>query len=123
MRSENEVKQLLKRILASPFFNGNERLSSLLKFVVEAALNPQNGRPDAYIIGVKVFGRDVSFDPNTDHTVIMGAMWVSKKLEQFYDSLAGQQYAVKISIPIGTVGVVFLSCDVITTQAPKGLLQ
>jgi tetratricopeptide (TPR) repeat protein len=97
--------------LSSRFFCQAERLSSLLRFIVTATLDPKNQNLDARTIALKVFDRDDSFDPNNDNTVRMATVRVRKKLRQFYQSPTGQQSVLQITLPKGSIKTTFELCD------------
>src|SRR5215471_9450059 len=78
------VRTELDRILASPAFRNSKRYSSLLKHVVERALE---GRPEDLKernIGVDVFARAADYDTNADHVVRSVAREVRRGLAQYY---------------------------------------
>ena len=53
----------LERILASPGFVRNERLSRFLRFVVERHLDGRDEELKESLIGIEVFGRSPGYGP------------------------------------------------------------
>jgi adenylate cyclase len=94
------VRAQLERILASPEFTVPERLQRFLQYIVNEALAGRADRIKAYTIGVEVFGRDESFDPQADTVVRIEAGRLRRRLEHYYLS-AGQEDLVRIEIPKG----------------------
>ena len=58
------IRAELARVLASPGFAHNERLSRFLRFVVERHLEGREDEIKESVIGVEVFNRRVDFDPS-----------------------------------------------------------
>ena len=78
------IRAQLSSILCSSHFRNSKRSQSLLRFVVEAAME---GRLDALKernIGVSVFGRDAAYDTAQDAIVRNAAVEVRKRLAQYY---------------------------------------
>lgn len=78
------IRGQLERILSSPVFRNSKRNSSLLRHVVEQALQ---GRPEELKernIGIDVFLRAADYDTNTDHVVRSVAGEVRRRLAQYY---------------------------------------
>ena len=90
----------LARILDSADFDATSREHRFLSYVVEEALAGRGDRIKAYSIAVEVFGRDVSFDPQTDPIVRIEAGHLRRALERYYLT-AGQCDPVLIAIPKG----------------------
>ena len=63
------VRTQLARILNCPGFARAERLSKLLRYVVEKTLEGQGGQIKEYLLGVDVFDRAPSYDPRIDPIV------------------------------------------------------
>ena len=96
--SPEAVREQLDRILASGEFVAPDRLKSFLRFAVEETLAGRAERLKAYTIAVDVFGRDESFDPQTDPVVRMEAGRLRRRLERYYLA-AGTTDPVRIEIP------------------------
>lgn len=99
--TKEEVIAQLERILQHKQFAQAERLSQLLAYLVDNALNGQSDKLKGYTIGVEVYGKAVDFDPQTDNIVRVGIGRVRRKLAQFYVE-EGANCTVVISIPTGS---------------------
>lgn len=100
------VRTQLARILASPAFDASERNRRFLEHVVEETLAGRGERIKAYGVALEVFGRDESFDAQSDPIVRIEASRLRRSLERYY-LLAGQQDPVRIEIPKGGYAAVF----------------
>lgn len=98
----------LNRILNSADFEATGREHRFLSHVVEETLSGRGGRIKAYSIAVEVFGRDVSFDPQTDPIVRIEAGHLRRSLERYYLT-AGQSDPILITIPKGGYVPAFVS--------------
>ena len=94
------IRRQLQRILASNDFRVPERNRKFLSYVVEEALAGRADRIKAYSIAIEAFGRDASFDPQSDPVVRIEAGHVRRALERYYLT-GGQLDPLIISIPIG----------------------
>jgi hypothetical protein len=95
------VREQVDRILASPVFRNSRRNSSLLRHVVERALE---GRPEELkerTIGVDVFARAADYDTNTDHVVRSVAGEVRRRLAQYYLE-SGRETELRIDLQAGS---------------------
>ena len=90
----------LARILSSGAFDASERNRRFLRYVVEQTLGGRGHRIKAYDVAVTVFGRDDSFDPQSDPIVRIEASRLRRSLERYY-LLAGQGDPIRIEIPKG----------------------
>ena len=97
----------LAHILASAAFDASERNRRFLRYVVEQTLAGCGDRIKAYDIAVTVFGRDDSFDPQSDPIVRIEASRLRRSLERYY-LLAGGDDPIRIEIPKGGYVPVFL---------------
>ena len=79
------VEGHLERVLASPGFAGNERLSRFLRFIVQQELNGRGSELKESLIGIEVFGRRPGFDPKQDSTVRSEAARLRARLAEYYD--------------------------------------
>jgi hypothetical protein len=70
--SAEPVRSQLEKILASPEFLRNERLSKFLRFVVEQQLAGKAAELKESLVGIEVFGRTPGFDPRQ-------ARWSARK--------------------------------------------
>lgn len=101
----------LTRIIESAAFRATDRDRRFLTYVVEEALAGRASRIKAYTIAVEVFGRDATFDPQTDPIVRVEAGHLRRALDHYYLS-AGAEDPVLISVPKGGYAPCF---------APRGL--
>jgi len=91
----------LDAILESPLFEASDRNKRFLRFVVTEALDGRADHIKAYTIATVVFGRDASFDPQTDPIIRIKASRLRRALEHYYLT-AGRDAAVRIDIPKGS---------------------
>lgn len=92
----------LERVLSSHHFRNSRRCQSLLRYVVEHALD---GHPDGLkerVIGQAVFDRDAGYDTNQDAVVRNAAAEVRKRLAQYYQDAAPNGHEMRIELPSGT---------------------
>ena len=99
---ENHVETVrqLERVLASPGFARNERLSRLLRFVVERHLQGRDGELKETLIAVEVFGRQPDYDPKLDSIVRSEAARLRSRLIEYYAG-EGSRDPVVIELPKG----------------------
>src|SRR5215469_16308920 len=94
------VETHLERVLASPGFARNERLSRFLRFIAQEELNGRGSELKESLIGVEVFGRKPGFDPKQDSTVRSEAAKLRARLAEYYDSEVKDD-ALIIELPKG----------------------
>ena len=110
------VREELRRLFASAHFSSSHRCQTLLGYVVENALNGDMDSLKERSIGIAVFGRDPSYDTNSDPVVRSAAGEVRKRLAQcYYDS--ADQPKLRIELPIGSYVPVFSLSDTSVHQA------
>src|SRR2546427_12118243 len=63
------VPRALQRVLDSPGFARNERLSRFLRFVVELHLEGRDDELKESVIGTEIFGRRPHYNPKDDGVV------------------------------------------------------
>lgn len=88
----------LERLLHSNELQQASRLQDLLSFLVEAVLAGRTQRLDANTIGIEVFGREASFDSETDPLVRNQMDRLRAALDRFYVS-EGLGSPVRLEIP------------------------
>jgi hypothetical protein len=108
---EGEIRAELGRILNSPEFRKSRRCRDFLKFVVEETLAGGSQSINERAIGVRVFGRQPSYDTNEDGIVRISASDVRKRLS-LYQNGAGQNVAVSIQLPLGSYVPLFAQTPV-----------
>ena len=99
--------QELERVLASPGFARNERLSKFLRYIVERHLESRDGELKESLIGIHVFGRVPGYDPKKDSIVRTEATRLRARLSEYY-LREGKVNPVMIELPRGGYVPVFL---------------
>src|ERR1700688_3328672 len=94
------VRRQLARVLESPGFSRNERLSGFLRFVVEGHLDGQDHALKESVIAVEVFGRSPDFDSRLDPVVRTEAVRLRARLSDYYQK-EGKADALVIELPKG----------------------
>lgn len=98
---DNEaILSALERVLANPDFQRSDRASAFLRYVVDQDLAGHSHRLNGITIAQDVFGRDETFDPNTDPIVRVQAGRVRNMLDAYYAGV-GARDPVRIGIPKG----------------------
>ncbi len=96
--NSSEKEQILSGILNSADFKDSKRYHDLLKYLVEKS--EKDGSIKEIEIAIEVFGKDASFDPNTNPLIRSYISNLRKKLEHYYLTTE-DQYSYKIEIPKG----------------------
>lgn len=104
------VERHLQRVLASPGFVRNERMSRFLRFIVERQLHGREGELKESLIGIEVFGRKPGFDPQHDSIVRTEAGRLRSRLSEYYTS-EGKDDPMIIELPKGGYVPVFRRQD------------
>jgi TolB-like protein len=78
------ARQQLERVLASPGFARNERLSRFLRFVVEGHLEGKDRELKESLLAIEVFGRSPGYDPKQDPIVRTEASRLRARLSEYY---------------------------------------
>ena len=95
-----EVERHLQRVLESPGFARNERMSRFLRFIVERQIEGREDDLKESIIGIEVFGRQPGFDPQRDSTVRTEASRLRARLLEYY-AAEGRSDTLVIELPKG----------------------
>jgi len=103
---EGDVRAQLEAILISEAFRRAEGQGRLLRYLVEQSLAGDQGAFKEYTIGVKVFGRSESFDPQVDGVVRLETMRLRARLKRYY-AAEGQAARLLIVLPKGSYVPVF----------------
>lgn len=85
--AESEIeaaRRQLERVLASTGFSRNDRLSRLLRFVVEQHLAGRDEELKESVIAVEVLGRSPDHDPRQDSIVRTEAARLRARLSEYY---------------------------------------
>jgi hypothetical protein len=117
--SHSEATAQLDRILSHPLFENSDRLSRLLRYLVEQDFASRAGEIKEYAIGLDVFDRDASFDPRQDSVVRANATRLRAKLTQYYEG-DGKNDPVTIELRRGTYCPVLLRK--LPAEAPPALI-
>src|SRR6266404_4726071 len=80
----DRARSQLRRILESPGFARNERLSRFLGFVVERHLERRADEIKESVIAVEVFGRSPNFNARRDPIVRTEAARLRARLSEYY---------------------------------------
>ena len=94
------VRQQLERVLASPGFARNERMSRFLRFVVERHVDGRDDELKESLIAIEVFGRPPGYDSKKDPIVRTEASRLRARLSEYYLG-AGKSDPVAIELPKG----------------------
>lgn len=101
------VQEMLSRVLASEQFLRSERLSTLLHHLVNTTLAGGEKNLGGYAIGIDVFGRDETFNPESDAIVRVHAVRLRSALDHYYLTVGAHDRLV-IHIPKGSYVPEFL---------------
>ena len=116
--SAEPVTIQLEKILASPEFLRNERISKFLRFVVEQQLAGKAAELKESLVGIEVFGRTPGFDPRQDSVVRTEAAKLRARLSKYYDG-EGAGDPVVIELPKGGYAPVFRQMTLETVSSPR----
>jgi TolB-like protein/Tfp pilus assembly protein PilF len=98
--SVDDVTAQVKRILDGVSFGASPRRREMLRFLVEEALAGRGGRLKGVTVAQAVFGRDETFDQQSDPVVRIEARRLRTDLDSYYVD-AGSEDPVRITIPKG----------------------
>ena len=104
------IREQLQKIVASRIFSQSKKLVRFLGFVVETTLEGKADQLSEYLIGVEVYERSSSFDPQIDTIVRGEARRLRSKLRQYYDT-DGAHDPILIEVPKGAYAAVFHERD------------
>ena len=94
------ARRQLERVLASPGFLRNERMSRFLRFLAERHLDGHANQLKESVIAVEVFGRKPDHDPVQDSIVRTEAGRLRGRLAEYYVG-QGKDDAIVIELPKG----------------------
>lgn len=117
-----EIFGQLERILTSADLAQSDRIKGFLRFVVEESLKGRAERLKEYTIATEVFGRDESFDPQTNTIVRVQAGRLRRQLERYYLT-EGRTDEIRISLPKGSYVPVFRRLQLVPELAPAPVAQ
>ncbi|RYH07794.1 hypothetical protein [Tropicimonas sp. IMCC6043] len=98
--SEVDIRAQLQRILDNASFRASQRRRVMLQFIVDEALAGRGPRMKGTTVAIAVFGRDETFDQQSDPVVRLEARRLRSDLDSYYVD-AGNQDPVRITIPKG----------------------
>ncbi|WP_132518455.1 hypothetical protein [Rhizobium sp. BK376] len=98
--SPRERRLQMERILANPTLQASARRRLLLRYVVEETLDGRADFLKGYPIARAVFGRDETFDAQSDPVVRLEARRLRRDLDCYYAG-EGSRDMIRISIPRG----------------------
>jgi hypothetical protein len=104
--SREEKLEQLERLLQSHTLHNADSLRGFLRFVVEKAIDHQEGQLKEYVIATEVFGRNDDYNPRIDSTVRVQAGRLRTKLAEYYSN-EGKSDSVVIDLPKGQYTPVF----------------
>jgi adenylate cyclase len=104
--SMEDIQAALEHILGCPEFQRSKRLHSLLGYLVTETLSGRGDRIKAMSIAIDLYGRNETFDSQTDTIVRVEAGRLRRLLSEYYHN-SGQEDSVVITIPKGTYRPIF----------------
>jgi Tol biopolymer transport system component len=104
------ARRQLERILESPGFVRNERMSRFLRFLAEQHLDGHGDQLKESVIAVEVFGRQPDHDPSQDSIVRTEAGRLRGRLAEYYVG-EGKDDPIVIQLPKGGYTPAFRSRD------------
>jgi TolB-like protein/tetratricopeptide (TPR) repeat protein len=104
--SPDSVRTELDRILASASFRGSPPLRRFLRYTVEHSLHGEADQLKEYRLGLEVFGRRSSYEPQKDPIVRLEARRLRAKLLEYYED-EGRHDPVRINVPKGGYAATF----------------
>ena len=100
------LRSHLEKILSSAGFAHSQRMSRFLRFAVEQTMQGRGDKIKEYLVGVEVFDKEPSYDPQIDPIVRVEARRLRSKLKRYYET-DGREDALRIDFPKGSYVPVF----------------
>ena len=100
------MSEYLETVIASAQFRDTTRMKRFLRYIVEETLAGRGDRLKGYTIGLEVFDRPDSFDPQADTIVRVQAGQLRRRLDLYY-SQSGRDAPLRILVPRGGYVPVF----------------
>jgi adenylate cyclase len=94
------IQQELDRLLTSPGFVRNARMSHFVRFLIARHLEGKDDELKESVIGIEVFGRRPDYDPKQDSIVRTEAARLRSRLIEYYSG-EGRANPVTIDVPKG----------------------
>jgi eukaryotic-like serine/threonine-protein kinase len=104
--SNEAIQEQLQKILSSPMLVRSKRLVRFLSFIVDKELKGEGRDLNEYPIGIEVYERPSSFDPQIDTIVRTEARRLRLKLRQYYET-EGNGDPILIEVPKGSYAPTF----------------
>jgi TolB-like protein len=98
---QQAIREQLDRILKSGPFLKSRRRQRFLDYIVNETLAGRGERLKGYNVGLAVFDRTATFDPNIDPIVRLEAARLRDRLREYYE-VDGQDDPIRIELPKGT---------------------
>ena len=98
--SQADVRAQLRRMLDNASFRPSQRRREMLRFLVDETLAGRGARLKGATVAMAVFGRDETFDQQSDPVVRLEALRLRGDLDSYYVD-AGSQDPVRITVPKG----------------------
>ena len=95
-----DVRAQLERMLGGVSLHASQRRQEMLRFIVNETLAGRGDRLKGVTVALAVFGRDETFDQQSDPVVRLEARRLRSDLDSYYVD-AGSQDPVRITIPKG----------------------
>src|SRR6478736_10118655 len=95
-----EVRAELQSVLQSQSFARSPGLSRLLSYLCDKVIAGESSQIKEYSVALDVFGRQDSFDQDSDSIVRVQANRLRKRLAEYY-AAEGKCHRVRITIPVG----------------------
>jgi adenylate cyclase len=95
------IRNELERIIQSDEFRASDKQRNFLRFVVDETLAGRASQLKGYTVGVAVYGRAETFDPQVDPIVRVEAGRLRCAMERYYFKI-GKNDPVHIKIPKGS---------------------
>ncbi|MHA6573143.1 hypothetical protein [Pseudomonas yamanorum] len=100
--TQEDVRAALGRVLEDQRFARSDRLCTLLRFLVENALQETTKKLTEYDVGLSVFDRDPTQYATCDDPIVRVQIGrLRKKLTEYYSSVAPQP-TLRFSVPLGS---------------------
>jgi hypothetical protein len=112
-----QCQLLLDRIAASRTFHRSPRLREVLLDIGEKTLAGRTRELSEQLIGVRVFGRDATYNPAEDTIVRSSARQLRQKLAEYF-ATEGRDETLVMEIPKGGYVAAFLPRPAIEDNAP-----
>ena len=98
--SEDEQRELVRRIVESIPFRRSARLRDFLLYVATQSIRNPHAELNEQEIGEKVFGRPASYNRSQDNIVRVNATELRRRIEQYFQDEGAHEHLV-LSIPRG----------------------